>query len=507
MKVLIVEDEPVTRHLLTKTLENRGHEVSAVGRAEDCVLMLHETPFSIVFLDIGLPGMNGLELGRYIRRQLPDGGQIYIMIGTALVIPDGELTLANILATADDYLPKPFDPDRLALRLEIAEKKVESLQNERGESADVAPPERDNLKTLIEASSSLVMVLDNGQQVITMNQSSSLFLGTDLPAPVRFPYSFSPSEYWPEVDAKLADLRETFRPVAFKTLTRNSKNEEFFILWTASVASNDLKSAHIICSGVDITDQFSAMDRPKDLATRDPLTDLYNGNYITAAYEEVLKKVAAGITCSLLKIDLDRFEEIYNRIGSVNGDKLLVSISNIIRSTVRKSDILLRTGSHFYAFLSNITAHETEQISEQIRVQISDPATIGLEDVSIQPAIGMILIEEAIDFDILISRVDDACYSALCKGKMRAEFYQEPISEIRVQPISFKTIKAQRQGDLSAHADSIRHLVNMGFTAAAIAKTLKETFHIEPSLRDVQRIIIGKNLRPQIGMSRPGSVS
>ena len=78
MKVLIVEDDPVTSLVLSRMLTGRGYDVTACVSAEEAMKVCQETVFPLLFLDLFLPGMDGFSFSRWVRRQ-PGGNQPLIL--------------------------------------------------------------------------------------------------------------------------------------------------------------------------------------------------------------------------------------------------------------------------------------------------------------------------------------------------------------------------------------------------------------------------------------------
>ena len=123
MKALLVEDDPDLRLLIQNLLVERGHDVHAFADAESAWDVCQRTRFPLMLLDWMLPGMSGLELCRRTRARM-DGDDAVVVVITAHQEPDH---LAKILqAGADDYVAKPFEVEFFEVRLEIAERHVET---------------------------------------------------------------------------------------------------------------------------------------------------------------------------------------------------------------------------------------------------------------------------------------------------------------------------------------------------------------------------------------------
>src|SRR5947209_9855396 len=106
MKILLVEDHPGSRRNLQRLIARRGHEVTAVGSAEEAEAALAAETFPFLILDWMLPGKSGVELCRELRAQ-PNGDAMFILLVTARTeTSDLEHALA---AGASDYLTKTLD--------------------------------------------------------------------------------------------------------------------------------------------------------------------------------------------------------------------------------------------------------------------------------------------------------------------------------------------------------------------------------------------------------------
>jgi phosphoserine phosphatase RsbU/P len=123
MKVLIADDDVVTRRLLETTLKEWGYEVCAAPDGAEALRILEgEARPEITLLDWQMPEKDGPEVCRIIRAR-PDKLPVYIILLTSR---GGRPNIVQGLrAGADDYITKPFDRDELRARLEVGRRVVE----------------------------------------------------------------------------------------------------------------------------------------------------------------------------------------------------------------------------------------------------------------------------------------------------------------------------------------------------------------------------------------------
>jgi two-component system response regulator PhoP len=112
MKLLVVEDEALLRHHLSIRLGEQGHVVDAVASAEEALYRAAEYNHDLAVVDLGLPGMSGLDLIRQLRSQ---DKRFPILILTARGTWQDKVE--GLAAGADDYVVKPFQFEELEARL------------------------------------------------------------------------------------------------------------------------------------------------------------------------------------------------------------------------------------------------------------------------------------------------------------------------------------------------------------------------------------------------------
>lgn len=109
--ILIVDDDERIRSLLRRFLQNNGYLVTSASHAQQARRLLAGLEFDLIVLDVMMPGEDGLSLTRDLRLRL----QTPIILLTAR--SETEDRISGLESGADDYLPKPFEPRELLLRV------------------------------------------------------------------------------------------------------------------------------------------------------------------------------------------------------------------------------------------------------------------------------------------------------------------------------------------------------------------------------------------------------
>ncbi len=117
MKVLIADDDPVARLMLESALRSLGHEVVVADSGENAWQELHRNPVRVVVSDWMMPGLDGLDLCRRIRKE--ESEYVYFILLTGLAASQRN-QLAAADAGVDDFLSKPINPQELWRRLRVA---------------------------------------------------------------------------------------------------------------------------------------------------------------------------------------------------------------------------------------------------------------------------------------------------------------------------------------------------------------------------------------------------
>ena len=121
-KILLVDDDPNIRQLVNLYLEKEGFEVMMAARGDDAVKMFKAMPPNLILLDLMLPGMDGWQVCREVRKV----SNIPIIMLTAK-----DETFDKVLGLelgADDYMVKPFDTKELVARIKAVLRRFQTAE-------------------------------------------------------------------------------------------------------------------------------------------------------------------------------------------------------------------------------------------------------------------------------------------------------------------------------------------------------------------------------------------
>jgi DNA-binding response OmpR family regulator len=134
--VLVVDDEPLVRDVVTRYLEHDGHRVVTAADGGAARELIEQEAPSLVLLDVMLPGEDGLELCRWIR----SSSDLPVILLTARV--EEADRIVGLELGADDYVTKPFSPREVAARVKTVLRRARSGEPPR-ERIAVGPVELD----------------------------------------------------------------------------------------------------------------------------------------------------------------------------------------------------------------------------------------------------------------------------------------------------------------------------------------------------------------------------
>ena len=143
-RLLIVDDETAIRWALRKTLQRMNFEIAEAETGEQAIALVRTVRFDAVLLDIAMPGMNGIEACRTLRKLMPLLGIVMLTVRNT-----EEAKIQALDAGADDYITKPFHVGELAARLRAVVRRAYASQKDEAAAIRIGDVELDPARRMV----------------------------------------------------------------------------------------------------------------------------------------------------------------------------------------------------------------------------------------------------------------------------------------------------------------------------------------------------------------------
>ena len=163
-----------------------------------------------------------------------------------------------------------------------------------------------------------------------------------------------------------------------------------------------------------------------NLSNTDPLTQLFNRRYLTEALEkELMRSARTNSSLSFLMLDIDHFKQVNDSYGHQKGDRVLVTLADLLRRQLRQYDIAARFGGEEFALiLPDTRLPQAVEVAERLRSGTENLSFPGnLQDLKLTISLGAAVFPcgNIKTVDDLIREADYALYSAKRAGRNRVE--------------------------------------------------------------------------------------
>ncbi len=167
MKILIVEDDYISRDVLQKTLQKAGYETFTAEDGLEALKIFHETPFRLIISDWMMPNMDGVSLCKKIR-EISKHNYVYFII---LTVKDKKEDLIEAFdAGADDFISKPFNTGEIKARIKTGERIIR-LEQDHKLLQNVLIESKNKLLTVFDSLKEEVVSIDADFKIISANKS------------------------------------------------------------------------------------------------------------------------------------------------------------------------------------------------------------------------------------------------------------------------------------------------------------------------------------------------
>ncbi len=448
-RILIVDDIEANRRLLQAKLEAQYHTVMTASNGFDAITIARESQPEIILLDVMMPGMDGYEVCRQLKRD-PVTSHIPVVMVTAL--NDTEDRVKGLDAGAEDFLTKPIDDFMLNSR-------VGALMRYNTVASELRQREQNGLRAgavegvpheLLDKPATVFVVDDNPRtsaRIATMLRDAGNLVSTLLEAgdlgkigkervdvlllslmtakfdPLKLCAQFKSNELTRAISILLiVDPDERVR--ALKGLEVGASDVIFTPVDRQELVAR-IRTQARRTRYIDILRQ--RVDRGLELSVIDQLTGLHNRRYMTNQLQPLMQRaVIGGRPLSLMLTDIDHFKAVNDNYGHVTGDEVLQELAIRLRENVRPTDLVCRTGGEEFAVIMPDTPGDlAAAAAERIRQSVASTSFVVaggriLLNVTISAGVASLSGPEDTIAD-LFKRADDALYAAKSAGRNRVE--------------------------------------------------------------------------------------
>jgi len=409
-RILIVEDNKTLAKLIAKKLQSAlDFEVDVAFSMSEAKLFLQKYSYFVTLLDINLPDAPNGEIVDYV---LSKGLHVIVLSGNIDKAFRTKVLQKNII----DYVNKSGLED-----INYIIQTIQRLQNNKNHKilvVDDSVVVRKMMSTLLENLFFTVFTVAHGEEALGMLQAHP-----DM--------SLMITDYHMPVMNGLELVRETRKTLGKNELCiiaiSSHEDEEMNALFLKHGANDFIKKPfskeEFSCRINNSIEALENLHALTNHANRDFLTGLYNRRYFYEHMAEyILEAKENAEQFSVAVVDIDNFKNINDTYGHNAGDKVIVSLADILRANLSHRDIIARFGGEeFCLVIKNTDTSHSLPILERLRTAVQN-ANIKIDahaSLNITISIGLAAFNEEDDLETSINQADMMLYKAKQEGKNR----------------------------------------------------------------------------------------
>ncbi len=438
-RVLLVDDDEVNLLLTSFALRERGFDVLETPGGAPALEMLAELTPDVIVLDAIMPGLDGFDTCRTLRK-MPGYENVPVLMLTGL---NDDASIARAYeAGATDFFVKAAQWSLLAGRLRYLLRSARTrLELERRKSELARAQDLARMGSF--------EWHRRGRRGLLLSPEALRVCGfspQDEVGPRKLLRMVPADERHALLQSLRACLKQTSLLALDVPLVLCDGRQRVVRVEAEPEFNEHGQGAGYTGILQDVTDRRQAEDKIRHLANFDSLTGLPNRRQLIWRAERALESAKRmQHQCALLLIDLDRFKNINDTLGHSAGDDLLVEVSRRLRTCVRHSDQLMegaaessgtRThraleavgrygGDEFVALLPEVGEDlEAERVARRMLEAMRDPIFVGGQECFVTASVGISIFprdgQTVVD---LLRNADIAMYSAKAQGKNATAIY------------------------------------------------------------------------------------
>jgi len=412
-KILIVEDNKTLAKLIAKKIQDTLEiEVDIAYSLAEAKLFLAGYKYFITLLDINLPDAPNGEVVDYA---LSKKNRVIVLSANI----DKGFRTKMLQKSIIDYVNKGGNDDINYIIQSI--KRLRKNKKHKVLVVDDSLVFRKQMQNMLENLFFEVITVAHGEEALGMLQAKpdiSLVL-TDYNMPVMNGLELT------------YEIRKTYSKDELCILALSGNEDaEVSALFLKHGANDYIKKPfskeEFSCRVNNSIEALENIQMIMNYANRDYLTGLYNRRYFYKAMDEYLEEVKeSGEKFAVAMIDIDHFKNINDSYGHDIGDKVIITLSDILRSSTSPRDIVSRFGGEeFCIVLKNINRYSAKEILERIHTEVASyELTIDRDHiVNFTISIGAVLYQDDETLDDTINEADMLLYKAKNEGRNRLVF-------------------------------------------------------------------------------------
>ena len=437
-RILIVDDEEVTRLLAEQTLTAAGFEVAQAEDGLAGLESMREFKPDLILLDVLMPVMTGYAMCEELRR-LPEHRHTPVIMITGLDDPEAVERAYEVGAT--DFITKPISWPLLRHRVQYvlrASGAIEQLAQSHmilsnaQRLAGINTWEWDHGRGVVRVSGDLFGVenLELEENIMALEVFWQRFCGANAD--------------W--VTTAIRDSVQSRKPCQLDASFMGLEGSVHSIYLQAETIT-DIEDNPLLTRGTmqDITQRKQAEEQVRRLALYDALTNLPNRLLFKEELARALQRAERdAVHLAVLFLDIDNFKRINDSLGHDAGDQLLREFAQRLERCTRREDlvshqlmneqlgIVARLGGDEFTILLDRIAHpeDARNVGERILRAFAEPIQLAERELFISSSIGIAIYpSDGVDAEALVKNADRAMYAAKRQGKNRYQFCNESINE------------------------------------------------------------------------------